>query len=91
MLAVAFSIYALLSLFYIHRLRSRLRSYEHIWEQIEQVADKNQDGTFTINIQHLEETHPPVLEAHASMDNASSPRMLNLEALRQSNNNPRAA
>ncbi len=42
---------------YIHRLRAQLRGYEHVWEQIESIADRNQDGTFTIHIQHLEDAH----------------------------------
>lgn len=56
-------------LFYINRLHKRLRGYEHVWEQIEEVADHNQDGTFTINIQHMEEAHP-IIEAHTNVDDA---------------------
>jgi hypothetical protein len=69
------------SLIYIYKLHTRLHGYEHVWEQIENIADKNQDGTFTINIQHLEE-HPNPYELHAS-DAPSGTRLLDLDAMDQ--------
>lgn len=61
--------YVVVSLLYIHGLHKRLKSYEHIWEQIESVADRNQDGTFTIQVQHLEDAHPSN-EAHEIVDDS---------------------
>lgn len=37
------------------KLRARLRQYEHIWSQLEAVGDRNQDGSFTIDVSHLED------------------------------------
>lgn len=59
-------LYLVASLLYIHRLHARLRGYEHVWEQIESIADHNKDGTFTINVQHLEEHN--VNEVHETSD-----------------------
>lgn len=42
---------------YIHRLKVQLHGYEHVWEQIESIADRNEDGSFNIQIQHLEDIH----------------------------------
>lgn len=64
---------------YIYKLHARLRGYEHVFEQIESVADRNQDGTFTINIQHLEE-HPAPYELHAS-DAPAGTRLLDLDGM----------
>lgn len=90
-IVVAFIAYVILSLFYIHRLHKRLRGYEHVWEQIEQVADANQDGTFNINIQHLEDVHPN--EVHTNVEEPSGVRLLNLGELeaRTDDGPPRAA
>lgn len=63
---------------YIHKLKQRLRAYEHIWTQIEAVADHNEDGTFNINVQHLEDAHQDMFEAHAN-DTPSGVRLLELD------------
>jgi hypothetical protein len=78
MLLTAFGLYVVGSLFYIHQLHGRLRAYEHIWHQIEAVADKNQDGKFTIDIQHLEDAHQDPLELHATIA-PSGVRLLTLD------------
>lgn len=75
------SMYAIGSLFYINKLKHQLRAYEHVWQQIEDVADKNEDGTFNINIQHLEDAIPPVYEAHDTPDYASGIRLVNVAGL----------
>lgn len=54
------------SVYYNTKLHRRLLAYEQVWKQIEQVADRNEDGTFTINIQHLEHVHDT--EAHLNTD-----------------------
>lgn len=69
MLVASLVVVILAQLFYINRLHKRLRGYEHVWEQIEEVADHNQDGTFTINIQHLEDAHP-MDQVHTNVDDA---------------------
>jgi PIN domain nuclease of toxin-antitoxin system len=78
MLLTAFGIYVVASLLYIRRLHVQLRGYEHIWQQIESVADKNEDGKFTIDIQHLEDAHQDPLELHATAA-PSSIRLLTLD------------
>ena len=78
------------SVLYNIKLHRRLRAYEHVWEQIEQVADHNMDGTFTINIQHLEDMHGN--EAHTNVDH-SGIRLLDIEGMYDQTNDgpPRAA
>ena len=78
MLLVAFGIYVVASLLYIRRLHAQLRGYEHVWKQIEAVADKNEDGKFVIDIQHLEDAHQDPLEVHAN-DQPSGVRLLTLD------------
>lgn len=78
MLLIALGLYVVASLFYIHRLHGRLHAYEHIWHQIEAVADKNEDGKFTIDIQHLEDAHQDPLELHATAA-PSGVRLLTLD------------
>lgn len=78
MLLAAFGIYVVASLLYIRRLHVQLKGYEHVWQQIEAVADKNQDGKFTIDIQHLEDAHHDPLEVHIN-DTPSSVRLLTLD------------
>jgi hypothetical protein len=83
MLVAILSIALASSLFYNLKLARRLRGYEHVWEQIEQVADHNQDGTFTINIQHMEEHHP----SNTSV-NAPNVRVLDLSDLSSADDTP---
>jgi hypothetical protein len=95
MLVIGLTVALLASLFYNLKLHRRLKAYEHLWDQIEQVADRNQDGSFTINIQHLEEH----VEEHAEENfTAHSPvsepsiRLLDLPDLtNQDGTPPRAA
>jgi hypothetical protein len=70
-MATMFVVYVVTSLWYIHKLHKRLKGYEQIWQQIETIADHNQDGTFNINIQHLEETHQ-INDAPGAQDSSSS-------------------
>lgn len=58
MLSIFLGVCLVISLLYIHRLRIQLHGYERVWEQIESVADRNQDGTFTIDVRHLEHVQP---------------------------------
>ncbi len=90
MLVALLSTLLAVSVFYNIKLHRRLRAYEHVWEQIEQVADHNMDGTFTINIQHLEDVRGN--EAHANVDH-SGIRLLDIEELDSRTNDgpPRAA
>jgi hypothetical protein len=84
------SVSLILCLLYIRKLHRRLSGYEHIWEQIESVADKNLDGTFTIDVRHLEE-HTEPYEMHAS-DVPSGIRLLKLDGTGGLGpHNPRAA
>jgi hypothetical protein len=75
------SMYVIGSLFYINKLKHRLRAYEHIWQQIEDVADKNEDGSFNINIQHLEDATHPVYEVHDTPDYPSGIRLVDIDGL----------
>lgn len=75
----------LLSILYNIKLHGRLRAYEHVWEQIEQVADRNQDGTFTINIQHMDHVHGS--EAHLNADQ-SGIHLLDLDEELSGGSNP---
>jgi hypothetical protein len=88
-LIVALCVGIVSCLLYIRRLHGRLRGYEHIWEQIENVADRNLDGTFTINIQHLEEEMDPH-QLHASSPSPGM-RLLDLQPDTLGPHNPRAA
>lgn len=76
MLVAALGALLVLSVLYNVKLHKRLRAYEHVWMQIERVADHNEDGTFTINIQHLE--HMNGNEAHLNTDQ-SGIHLLDLE------------
>lgn len=53
-LLVAFAVYVMLSLWYIHKLHVRLRSFETAWDQIENLTDHNKDGDVVIHVQHTE-------------------------------------
>jgi hypothetical protein len=66
-------------LFYCHKLKQQLRGYEHVWEQIESIADRNQDGSFTLDVKHLEEHDP--YEVHAVSDDPSGIRLLELDGM----------
>lgn len=89
MLVAAFIAYVIGSLMYIRYLNKRLKAYEHIWQQIEEVADHNEDGSFNINIQHLEEQDP--FEVHADNIPSSGVRLLELDGNRTSFGGGRAA
>jgi hypothetical protein len=87
-LIIVLSVALALSFLYIIRLHRRLRGYEHIWAQIESVADNNLDGSFTINIQHLEEQPN---EMHSS-EVPSGIRLLRMDGVGGLGpHNPRAA
>lgn len=90
-LVVALSVSLIGSLVYIRKLHARLRGYEHLWQQIESIGDKNLDGTFTISIQHLEEHSP--MELHATNVPTSGVRLLELDGMgsRASGFDPKAA
>lgn len=93
MLVIGLSLALLASLYYNFKLNRRLKSYEHTWEEIERVADRNQDGSFTIRVQHLEEHHPnDSFEVHEPVDGAPTIQIPNLlEALEHGGIPPRAA
>jgi hypothetical protein len=82
MLLATFGIYVVASLWYIYRLRARLNGYEHVWHQIESIADKNQDGQFVIDIQHLEEATEEHSQVHAN-NIPSGVRLLHLDGMSQ--------
>ncbi len=84
--------YLIGSQYYIYKLHSRLRGYEQVWQQIEDVADRNEDGTFTIHIQHVEEAHPGEIAntAHVSIADSSGLRLLDLLS-NEGDTPPRAA
>jgi hypothetical protein len=76
-------LYVVASLLYMYRLHKRLQGYEHIWSQLESIADRNQDGSFTVHVQHLEDAHPEY-EAHAA-DTPSGIRLMDFGAKRNPN------
>ena len=84
MLLVAFSTYVVASLWYIYHLHARLNGYEHVWHQIESVADKNQDGQFVIDIQHLEEATEEHSQVHAT-NIPSGVHLMQLDGMPQEN------
>lgn len=53
-LLVAFVAYVVVSLWYIHKLHVRIRSFETAWSQIENLTDHNKDGDVVIHVQHTE-------------------------------------
>lgn len=88
---VALSAFLIVCLLYIRKLHKRLAAYEKIWQEIESIADRNEDGTFTINIQHLEE-HP--YQLHASSAPSSGVRLMELDGFSSRSSHgfdPRAA
>jgi hypothetical protein len=46
--------YVVVSLWYIHKLHVRLRSFEEGWIEIEKLTDHNLDGDIVIHTKHLE-------------------------------------
>lgn len=71
------ALYVLGSLIYIHRLHLRLRGYEQVWQNIEEVADRNEDGSFTIHVKHVE--HVQAHELHSNDDAPSGPQLIELD------------
>jgi len=89
MLVSALSICLLCSILYVRHLHKRLKAYEHVWEQIESIADRNQDGSFQIHIQHMQDVQA---EAHLKVDDSSpGVRLLDLHQLSTQDGPPRAA
>ena len=53
-LSMAFVVYVIASLWYIHKLHKRIRSYEEEWIHIEELTDHNEDGDVVLHCRHME-------------------------------------
>lgn len=51
-ISVVFAVYVIVSLWYIHKLHVRIRSFEEDWNRIEQLTDHNKDGDVVIHCKH---------------------------------------
>jgi hypothetical protein len=91
MLVIALSVALLASLIYNFKLIRRLHAYEQVWQQIEQAADHNEDGNFTINIQHMDEHRPGIQPIAREAVSEPSIRILDLDDLAADDTPPRAA
>lgn len=45
--------YAIVSTWYIRRLRQHIRAYEQEWMCIDEIADHNRDGDVIVHVRHL--------------------------------------
>jgi len=51
-LGAAFLTYLVVSLWYIHKLHKRIRSFEDGWATIENLTDHNKDGDVVLHVKH---------------------------------------
>lgn len=53
-ISLSFAIYVVVSVWYIRRLHTRIRSHEEDWNQIEKLTDHNKEGDVVIHVRHTE-------------------------------------
>ena len=54
-LIAVFTAYVIVSLWYIHKLHTRIRGHERVWVDIERLADHNRDGDVIVHVRHIGE------------------------------------